>query len=182
MVGSCRIASLSTKSSNLAASLAFRLGTLPHFSGDTLPSMASKKKSKARSTAKPAKKLRKRAHKAKTGPARKHAIRGRASSKPKVKKKKPPSLSAETELKREFQGRRLAEGTRASVRQSEDFEGVSQAEQADSESVDELVEEGNLFEAGAVAGVQDADDADEKEVRTRELPEDDVPEEYLDKD
>jgi len=59
------------------------------------------------------------------------------------------------------------------ARQSEDFEGVSRAEQADSEGVDELVQEGNLCEAGAVAGVQEADDADEKEIHTRELPEDD---------
>jgi hypothetical protein len=57
---------------------------------------------------------------------------------------------------------------------------LSRVEQADSESVDELVEEGNLFEAGAVAGVEEADDSDEHEVRTREMPEDDVPEEYLD--
>ena len=63
-----------------------------------------------------------------------------------------------------------------------DFEGLPQAEDADSESVDELVEEGNIFEAGAVAGVEAADDADEREVHTRELPEDDVPEEYLEKD
>jgi len=73
-------------------------------------------------------------------------------------------------------------GARALSRRPEDLAGVSRAEQADSESVDELVQEGNLFEAGAVAGVQEADDADEKEVHTRELPEDDVPEEYLDKD
>jgi len=91
-------------------------------------------------------------------------------------------VSAEKELKREFQGRNLAEGTRALPRRSEDLEGVSRAEQADSESVGELLQEGNLFEAGAVAGVQEADEADEKEVHTRELPEDDVPEEYLDKD
>jgi hypothetical protein len=45
-----------------------------------------------------------------------------------------------------------------------------------------LVEEGNLFEAGAVAGVEDADSKDEKEVHTREIPEDDVPEEYLKED
>jgi hypothetical protein len=68
------------------------------------------------------------------------------------------------------------------VRQSGDFEGVSRSEQADSESVDELVEEGNLFEAGAVAGVEESDNADEREVHTHEVPEDDVPEEYLDKD
>ena len=66
--------------------------------------------------------------------------------------------------------------------QSGDLEGLSRTEQADSESVDELVEEGNVFEAGAVAGVQEADDQDTKEVQTHEVPEDDVPDEYLDKD
>ena len=69
-----------------------------------------------------------------------------------------------------------------SGRQSGDLQGLSRAEQADSESVDELVEEGNLFEAGAVAGVEEADSADEKEVHTHEVSEDDVPDEYLDKD
>ena len=69
-----------------------------------------------------------------------------------------------------------------SGRRSGDFEGLSRAAQADSESVDELVEEGNLFEAGAVAGVEEADNADEREVHTHEVPEDDVPEEYRDKD
>ena len=91
-------------------------------------------------------------------------------------------MSAQKELKREFQNRNPVEGARSAARQSEDFEGVSRAQQADSESVDELLEEGNSFEAGAVAGVQEADDADEKEVHTHELPEDDVPEESLDKD
>ena len=33
-----------------------------------------------------------------------------------------------------------------------------------------------------VGGVEAADDADEKEVRTREVAEDDVPAEYLDKE
>jgi hypothetical protein len=45
-----------------------------------------------------------------------------------------------------------------------------------------LVEEGNIFEAGAVAGVEEADDHDTREVHTHEVPEDDVPDEYLDKD
>jgi hypothetical protein len=66
--------------------------------------------------------------------------------------------------------------------QSGDLEGLSRAEQADSESVRELVEEGNVFEAGAVAGVEEADDQDMREVHTHEVPEDDVPDEYLDKD
>jgi hypothetical protein len=59
---------------------------------------------------------------------------------------------------------------------------LSRVEQADSESVDELVEEGNVFEAGAVAGVEEADDHDASEVHTREILEDDVPDEYLDQD
>jgi hypothetical protein len=68
------------------------------------------------------------------------------------------------------------------ARQSIDFQGLSRAQQADSESVEELVEEGNVVEAGAVAGVEEADDEDTREVHTHEVPEDDVPDEYLDKD
>jgi hypothetical protein len=63
-----------------------------------------------------------------------------------------------------------------------DSQGLSNLEQANSESVSELLDEGNTFEAGAVMGVEEADDADQREVHTREVPEDDVPEEYLDKD
>ncbi len=66
--------------------------------------------------------------------------------------------------------------------QSGDLQGLSDVEAADSESVDELIEEGNAFEADVVAGVESAGDADEKEVRTHEVPEDDVPREYLDKE
>jgi hypothetical protein len=66
--------------------------------------------------------------------------------------------------------------------QSGDAQGLSRSEQADSESVDELVDEGNAFEAGVVAGVEEADNADEQEVHTHEVPEDDVPEEYLDEE
>ena len=69
-----------------------------------------------------------------------------------------------------------------SAGQSGDLQGLSNVEAADSESVDELIEEGNAFEAGVVAGVERAGDADEKEVRTHEMPEDDVPGEYLDKE
>jgi hypothetical protein len=57
---------------------------------------------------------------------------------------------------------------------------LSNVEGADSESVDELLEEGNAFEAEAVTGVEDAGDGGEREVRTHEVPEDDVPGEYLD--
>lgn len=54
-------------------------------------------------------------------------------------------------------------------------------EETDSESVEELVEEGQDFEAGAVAGIEDAD-ASQGEVRTRQVLEDDVPREYLEND
>ena len=68
-----------------------------------------------------------------------------------------------------------------SAGQSGDLQGLSNVEGADSESVDELLEEGNSFEAEVIAGVEDAGDS-EKEVHTHEVPEDDVPGEYLDKD
>jgi hypothetical protein len=81
----------------------------------------------------------------------------------------------------------LAEFTRQGRRtrsagQSGDLQGLSNAERADSESVDELIEEGNAFEADVVSGVERAGNDDEKEVRTHEVAEDDVPGEYLDKD
>jgi hypothetical protein len=63
-----------------------------------------------------------------------------------------------------------------------DYGGVSTVEGVDSESADELLEEGQAFEAGVVSGVEDAPDADQGPVRTREVPQDDVPEEYDDKD
>jgi hypothetical protein len=66
--------------------------------------------------------------------------------------------------------------------QSGDLQGLSDVEAADSESVGELLEEGNAFEADVVSGVERAGNENEKEVRTREVPEDDVPGEYLDKD
>jgi hypothetical protein len=66
--------------------------------------------------------------------------------------------------------------------QSGDLQGLSNLEGADSESVDELLEEGNAFEADVVAGVEHAGDTEEGEVRTHEVPEDDVPAEYLDEE
>ncbi|MGB7435843.1 MAG: hypothetical protein WBR26_07950 [Candidatus Acidiferrum sp.] len=65
--------------------------------------------------------------------------------------------------------------------QSGDLQGLSNVQGADSESVDELLEQGNAFEANVVKGVEDAGDADEGEVRTHEVPQDDVPGEYPDK-
>jgi len=62
------------------------------------------------------------------------------------------------------------------------MQGLSNTAEADSESVEELAEEGQSFEAEAIDGVQNAPDADVAEVTTREVLQDDVPEEYLNQD
>ena len=69
-----------------------------------------------------------------------------------------------------------------SAGQSGDIQQLSDVADTDSESVEELIEEGNAFEAEAVAGVENAKDPDVSEVTTHEVPEDDVPEEYLNDD
>lgn len=69
-----------------------------------------------------------------------------------------------------------------SAGQSGDTQGLSDVAEADSESVEELVEEGQSYEAEVIAGIEDAPDPDVSEVHTRQVPEDDVPDEYLEKD
>jgi N utilization substance protein A len=63
--------------------------------------------------------------------------------------------------------------------QAGDIQGLSNVAEADSESVAELVAEGQFFEAEVISGIENAPDADEAEVKTHEVPEDDVPPEYL---
>ena len=70
----------------------------------------------------------------------------------------------------------------ASGGQSGDTQGLSQRESVDSESVTELAEEGQDYEAEVVSGVENAKDPDEGEVTTTEVPEDHVPPEYQDRD
>ena len=69
-----------------------------------------------------------------------------------------------------------------SAGQSGDTQGLSDVAEAGSQSVEELVEEGQSFEAEVISGVEDAPDPDVAEVRTKQVPEDDVPSEYLEKD
>ena len=113
----------------------------------------------------------------------------RVNSKKKVAKKKAVPKNAGA-LKKQVRGKSqivdtvafAPEGLGARAGgQSGDLQGLSNVEGADSESVDELLEEGNAFEAEVVKGVEDAGDADEGEVRTHEVPQDDVPGEYRDK-
>jgi len=62
-----------------------------------------------------------------------------------------------------------------SAGQSGDTQGLPDVAEAGSESVEELLEEGQTLEA--VSGVEDAPDPDVAEVHTRQVP--DVPLEYL---
>jgi hypothetical protein len=108
---------------------------------------------------KPAKKSRRKAPAKSKAPSNRRLVRTRAGSR-RPENRVPPT----------------------SETQAGDLQGLSRRERADSESVDELLEEGNAFEAGIVQGVEEADDSETREVTTHEVPEDDVPEEYLDRD
>jgi uncharacterized protein YbjQ (UPF0145 family) len=123
-----------------------------------------------------------------------------AKKKPAVKKaavktkafgKKTTGAKTSAALRTRVRGKRQSVDTAAfepealrerSGGQSGDLQGLSNIEGADSESVAELIEQGNAFEADAVTGVEHAGDTDEKEVRTHEVPQDDVPGEYRDKE
>jgi hypothetical protein len=103
------------------------------------------------------------------------------------KKKAGPKKSAVKTVRRKNRSAEMVAVSRKEQRrrvdeQPGDLQGLSTVASADSESVDELLEEGNTFEAEAVKGVEDAEDADEEEVRTHEVPQDDVPSEYLEKE
>jgi hypothetical protein len=132
---------------------------------------------------------------AKKKPARKKKSAKKAAPKKKLTLKTKKKLPAKKKpARRKKSGRRRpadeisnsisARGSRGlgpdSGGQSGDVQGLSGREVADSESVEELAEEGQDYEAGIVSGVENAPDADQGEVRTREVPENDVPEEYLD--
>jgi hypothetical protein len=66
--------------------------------------------------------------------------------------------------------------------QAGDTQGLRPDPEADMTSVEELLEEGQTFEAAYVSGVEDAQNADEAEVTTRQVRVDDVPLEYLEED
>jgi len=141
--------------------------------------MATKKKVKKSRNSK-----KKTAPKRKAKPAAKKA-RARVSATPKkaVKRKAARKPAARGKADRtelvEYQRRGLGAMTGG---QAGDTQGISARLRADSESVEELLEEGQTFEAEAVAGVENALDPDQSEVITHEVPEDDVPEEYREKD
>jgi hypothetical protein len=69
-------------------------------------------------------------------------------------------------------------GGSGSAGQSGDTQGLSDVAEAGPESVQELIEEGQFYEAEVISGVENAPDPDVDEVHTKEVPEDDVPPEY----
>ena len=123
-------------------------------------------------------------------PARKKKIAGR--NKPTLKKK---PAAKKKPIRRKKSGARAKQAITNPVEirvrrglgletggQSGDTQGLSRGEDADFESVEELAEEGQYFEAAAVSGVENAKDPDQSEVETSEVPEDDVPPEYRERD
>jgi len=136
-------------------------------------------------------------------PARKMnaKLKSKAQQKPKPKPTKAASAKAKSTKKLVVAGKKnrkaripgradsievVSYGRRGlgarSAGQSGDTQGISAAVRTDSESVEELLKEGQSFEAEVVAGVENAPEPDESEVRTKEVPEDDVPEEYRERD
>ncbi len=163
--------------------------------------MAAKKKAKKKAPAKKARTGRKPSKKpatpkksaAKKVSPKKVAQKKKASQKKAVKRAPKPAArisnaSRNASRKRTSAKERIFDSSISTPRNAQglsgdsDSQGLSEVESADSESVGELLDEGNTFEAEAVKGVEQADDADGREVRTREFPEDDVPQEYLDED
>ena len=122
--------------------------------------------------------LRKKA--AKKAAAKKPVAKKKASSKKKSTRSSGSASNQSSPNPAAFSSRRGLGPESAG--QSGDTQGLSRSEYVDSESVEELMEEGQYMEAEAVSGVENAPDADEGEVHTREVPEDDVPEEYTDGD
>jgi hypothetical protein len=126
----------------------------------------------------------------KKGASKKKVLKKKAAAKKPIRKKK--SILAESSVRRNIPGpagrtREVNSGMFRQGRrglgpnaggQSGDIQALPRDEDVDSESVEELEEEGQAFEAEVVSGVENAPDADRGEVRTREVPEDDVPDEY----
>lgn len=115
------------------------------------------------------------------------AAKSKPKARTKIKAKKPSRTRTISARRRPRPGvgesdriapiRRLR-GATAAAGQSGDTQGLSEIEDAGPESVEELADEGQAFEAEAISGVENARRPDKSRIRTREVVEDDVPEEY----
>lgn len=117
-------------------------------------------------------------------------VRAKAASKNKTFKKQANKVKPR-EARRKVHGRPsegavVSYGQRGlgarSAGQAGDTQGIAAGADVNSESVEELLEEGQSFEAEVVDGVENAPEPDQGRVRTREVNEDDVPEEYREQD
>jgi hypothetical protein len=111
---------------------------------------------------------------------KKSALKKKPAAKKKPVRRKKKAARQEITKRVPFRSRRGLGS--ASAGQSGDTQQLSRQEDVASESVEELEEEGQYFEAEAVSGVENAKDPDQGEVTTSEVPEDDVPPEYTDRD
>ena len=66
------------------------------------------------------------------------------------------------------------------TRETGDAEGLSDSAESSSQSVAELLDEGQSFEASVLNGIENAPNADGGPIKIREVREDDVPAEYID--
>jgi hypothetical protein len=73
-----------------------------------------------------------------------------------------------------------SENIESTAEQSGDLQGLSETPTSSPESVRELVEDGQYYEAAVVSGIEDAEDADAGPVRVHRRKMDDVPAEYTD--
>jgi hypothetical protein len=138
-----------------------------------------KKARKAKVAARAKQSTRRKLSAKKVRPAAKKKRSSRPASK-EIRSSEPSTLGGSTFSTGEGRPRRGIASRSAG--QSGDVQGLSRKAIVDAESVEELLEEGQAREAAAISGVEDALDPDQAEVHTRQVPEDDVPEEYTDKD
>lgn len=133
--------------------------------------MAKKKSSRKKQTSKTkAKRPRAKASaRSRAATSSRRSLRSKSPSK--IRRKRGSTIGVRSIAPRQAGARAEAAG------QSGDNEKLSRVARADSQSVEELEDEGQSFEAEVVSGVEDADDSEE-EVTTHEVPEDDVPSEY----
>jgi hypothetical protein len=141
------------------------------------------RKEKSKPVRKPAKKSSnskkiKKVKKVKKG-TRGSKVARKKSAKKRARRKEVVRGVAEVSLGARLEGRRI---NPISAGASGDDQKLSRIEGVDSESVEELADEGQSYEAAAISGVEDALDPDQSEVTTKERPQDDVPGEYTDRD
>ena len=143
--------------------------------------MSKKQSSKKQSS----KKRKKPAARKKTPRRAQNKVQSKARGKAKSKIQSKTQTKTQTKAKTRPRARTVGQMTErdqfigsTDPTQSGDTQGLSGIAGADSESVKELVEEGQYFEAEVVDAIENAPTSDAGEIRTREVPEDDVPAEY----